>query len=210
MPSAIERQTAEMLAALDAKDPYTRLHSERVGMLMGRFAAAMSLPLPQAKEMTIAGLLHDTGKLDTPNELLEKISQGEPFENDAHKEEMKRHVEAARIAHIDLPATVRLAIRHHHEKWDGSGYPDGLAGTDIPPTARMLAVCDVYDAISAERPQRKALAPRKAAAALRKLEGSKLDPKLTEVFIRKVAEPGANISLLERLLRFFSSQRTKK
>jgi len=193
MSNAIERQTAEILVALDAKDPYTRLHSERVGMLMGRFAAAMSLPAPQAKEMTIAGLLHDAGKLDTPDVLLEKISQGNPFESDVQNEEMKRHVDAARIAHIDLPATVRLAIRHHHE----------LAGTDIPPTARMLAVCDVYDAVSAERPQRKALAPKKAAAALRKLEGSKLDPKLTEVFIRKVAEPGAAVSLIERLLAFF-------
>jgi HD-GYP domain-containing protein (c-di-GMP phosphodiesterase class II) len=198
-----DEKIARFLEELDSKDQYTRAHSEKVGALMECFAAKMLLPDVHIRQMKLAGLLHDAGKLDTPDEVLHKISRGESLSPD-EKKELEKHVESGnRLSDVgDVPATVTLAVRYHHENWDGEGFPDRLGGTAIPPSARMLAVCDVYAAVTADRPGRRGMKPRKAAALLKKLGGSRLDPKLAGVFIEKIVAPDIPVPLARKLINF--------
>ncbi len=181
-----EEVVEKSLAVLAKKDAYTAEHSRRVGELMEEFAVAVGLPKSQARQMRVSGILHDAGKLDLPDKLLGKIARGESLGGD-DKVAVKRHVEPGRLLEAvgELPTAVIQAIRHHHERWDGSGYPDGLAGGDIPPAARMLAICDLFDAVTRDRPVRPGMKPRKAARFLRDNAGKELDPKLVEIFINK-------------------------
>jgi HD-GYP domain-containing protein (c-di-GMP phosphodiesterase class II) len=199
-----DEKTARFLEELGAKDPYTREHSERVGALMEVFAARMLLPDVHIQQMKLAGLLHDAGKLDASDEILRKISTGKSLSTE-EKKALESHVESGgRLSLLgDLPASVTLAVRHHHESWDGAGFPDRIGGTAIPPSARMLAVCDVYAAVTADLPGRRGMKPRKAAALLKKLGGSRLDPKLTDVFIKKIVAPEMGVSFARKLTDFF-------
>jgi HD-GYP domain-containing protein (c-di-GMP phosphodiesterase class II) len=202
MFNTADEKIARFLEELGAKDPYTRAHSERVGDLMERFAAEMLLPEVHIRQMKLAGLFHDAGKLDAPDAILLKISRGESLSAE-EKKILEQHVESGgRLSGFDLPSTVMLAIRHHHESWDGDGFPDRLGGTAIPPSARMLTVCDVYAAVTADLPGRAGLKPNKAAALLKKLCGSRLDPKLANVFISKVVKPEMRDSFLRKLLNY--------
>ncbi len=148
--------------ALEAKDPCTRGHSERVGAWGRRLASAMGLPAGEIDTVTQAGLLHDIGKIGVPETVLRKRG---PLDHDEWAF-MRNHplVGAQIVAPFDFFADGALVIRHHHERWDGSGYPDGLAGAAIPLGARIVAVADVFDALTSERPYRPAL-PRAAALA---------------------------------------------
>ncbi len=205
---AIERFLTEM----GDKDLYTRSHSERVGGLMEQFAKAIKLPAAHSRQMRLAGLFHDAGKLDMPRRILDVISSGGSLSPD-DKKTLEKHVEAeSRLAGVgDLPATVTLAIRHHHESWDGSGFPDRLAGTTIPPSARMLAICDVFDAVNEGKPGRASSKPRRATSILRKLSGSRLDPELTEIFVKGVVRINyPHTSVKAFFLRFMPSFIRKK
>jgi HD-GYP domain-containing protein (c-di-GMP phosphodiesterase class II) len=199
-----DEKIAAFLKELDSKDTYTREHSIRVGELMERFATEMRLPDVHVRQMMIAGLLHDAGKLDIPDEILHKISHGESLAAD-EKKALEKHVESDGLLSSvgDLPVTVKLAIRHHHENWDGEGFPDRPGGPAIPPSARMLAVCDVFAAVTADLPGRKGLKPRKAATLLKKLGGSRLDPKLADVFIAKIVTPDIPVSIFRKIINFF-------
>jgi HD-GYP domain-containing protein (c-di-GMP phosphodiesterase class II) len=168
-------------------DTGTLKHSERVAGLMERFALSMHLPEQQVRHMMIAGLVHDSGKLLIDKSILGKIAAAESLEP-AEKDAMRNHIYCDWLPRLigDLPTTVLLAVRHHHECWDGSGYPDGLKEQEIPPTARMLTVCDVFDAVSTTRPGKRSLTPQQAAAELILLDNSKLDPKLTDFFLTHV------------------------
>lgn len=148
--------------ALEAKDPYTRGHSERVGAWARRVAAALGLPLHEIEAIGQAGLLHDIGKIGVPEAVLRKRG---PLD-ESEWALMRRHplVGAQIVAPFEFFAAGALVIRHHHERGDGSGYPDGLAGPAIPVGARIVAVADVYDALTSDRPYRAAL-PREAAIA---------------------------------------------
>ena len=202
MATAEHNSLPAFLDSLGKKDPYTREHSERVGDLMEKFAVAMKLPASHIMQMKVAGLIHDAGKLDTPNEILGRISRGESIPA-AEKKALEAHVESeSRLATLGfIPMTVKLAVRHHHERWDGTGFPDKLAGGAIPPSARMLTVCDVYDAVCSDRPGKKGVGPRKASKMLKKSSGTSLDPKLAQIFIDKIASPEIKPNLLERFIR---------
>jgi putative nucleotidyltransferase with HDIG domain len=171
--------------ALEAKDPYTRGHSERVGALARRLAMALAMPAAEADTIAQAGLLHDIGKIGVPEAVLRK---GGPLTDDEW-ELMRRHpiVGAQIVAPFEFFAAGVLAIRHHHERCDGSGYPDRLVGTAIPAGARVVAVADVYDALTSDRPYRAALSAADALELIVRQAGTTLDPDVVAALLDVLA-----------------------
>ncbi|MBI2205472.1 MAG: HD-GYP domain-containing protein [Candidatus Rokubacteria bacterium] len=167
--------------ALEAKDPYTRGHSERVSRWSRRLAVALDLQPHAVEVVTQAGLLHDLGKIGVPETVLRKPGGLD----DAEWALMKRHplIGAEIVAPLEFFAGGALVIRHHHERVDGSGYPDGLHGDRIPLGARVVAVADVYDALTSDRPYRRALSPEAALAHLMTEAGRTLDEAAVATFI---------------------------
>jgi len=164
--------------ALEAKDPYTRGHSERVGARARRMALLLGLSPADAHTVGQAGLLHDIGKIGVPEAVLAKRG---PLDAEEWAM-MRRHpvIGAQIVAPFEFFASGAVAIRHHHERIDGSGYPDGLAGDRIPRAARIVAVADVYDALTSDRSYRAALPPEHALAVMRAHAGRTLDPDAVE------------------------------
>jgi ribonuclease P protein subunit RPR2 len=167
--------------ALEAKDPCTRGHSERVGAWGGRIATALGLSAEETDTITQAGLLHDIGKIGVPEAVLRKRG---PLDADEWAL-MRNHpiVGAQIVAPFEFFAGGALVIRHHHERWDGSGYPDGLVGSAIPIGARVVAVADVFDALTSDRPYRRALARDTALAYLAEEAGRSLDAEVVAVML---------------------------
>ncbi|MBI4246763.1 MAG: HD-GYP domain-containing protein [Candidatus Rokubacteria bacterium] len=167
--------------ALEAKDPYTRGHSERVGAASRRLAVALGLGAREVETVAQAGLLHDIGKIGMPEAVLGKCG---PLSHDDWQL-MRRHplVGAQIVAPFEFFAGGTLVIRHHHERSDGSGYPDGLVGSDIPLGARIVAVVDVYDALTSDRPYRAALAHDAAVECLLTEAGNTLDEDVVAAFV---------------------------
>ena len=167
--------------ALEAKDPYTRGHSERVGAWGGRIATALGLSSEETDTITQAGLLHDIGKIGVPEAVLRKRG---PLEGDEWAL-MRNHpiVGAQIVAPFEFFAAGALVVRHHHERWDGSGYPDGLAGAAIPIGARVVAVADVFDALTSDRPYRRALPRDTVLTYLAEEAGRSLDAEVVAVML---------------------------
>jgi HD-GYP domain-containing protein (c-di-GMP phosphodiesterase class II) len=167
--------------ALEAKDPYTRGHSERVGAWGRRLGTALGLPADEIDAVTQAGLLHDIGKIGVPETVLRK--RGALGHDDWTL--MRNHpmVGSQIVAPFEFFAGGAAVIRHHHERWDGSGYPDGLAGAAIPLGARIVAVADVFDALTSDRPYRGALPRDTALAYLSEEAGRTLDADVVAVFL---------------------------
>ena len=174
--------------ALEAKDVYTRGHSERVGLTSRRLALALGLPAGEAEMIARAGLLHDIGKIGVPEAVLRKTGALTPEEWTL----MRRHplIGAQIVSPFEFFAAGALVIRHHHERIDGSGYPDGLAGEGIPLGARIVAVADVYDALTSDRPYRPAMSAGAALAHLADQAGRGLDATIVHTFVGLV-EAGA-------------------
>jgi putative nucleotidyltransferase with HDIG domain len=174
--------TIETLAmAIDAKDQVTHGHIRRVQ----RFALGLAAELgvkdeAQLKALEAAALLHDTGKLVVPEHILNKPGRLTPGEFD----KMKAHasVGAGILSAIHFPYPVVPIVRHHHESWDGTGYPDGLKGIDIPVGARILAVVDCFDALTSDRPYRRRLTDDEALTILMQRRGSMYDPLIVDTF----------------------------
>lgn len=177
---AILQSLLGLANALEAKDPYTRGHSERVARLAGRLARARGLSDASVQAVTQAGLLHDLGKIGVPEAILRKPAPLTEIE----WEVMRRHpvVGAQIVAPLEFFAEGAFVIRHHHERVDGSGYPDRLAGAAIPLGARIVAVADVYDALTSDRPYRPRLSHAQALDLLRAEAGRGLDAELVHVF----------------------------
>ncbi len=176
--------TVETLAmAIDAKDDVTHSHVRRVQA----YAAALAQELKVSDELTLkaieaAALLHDTGKLAIPERILNKPGGLTP----AEFEQMKRHVDigANILSLVDFPYPVVPIVRCHHENWDGSGYPAGVSGIDIPIGARILSVVDCFDALTSDRPYRRAMSREAAIAILVDRRGKMYDPDVVDAFIR--------------------------
>lgn len=167
--------------AIEAKDPYTHGHSERVMEYAVQIAQKLGLPEEEIETLRYAGILHDIGKigvrgivLNNPNGLT-----GEEYD------EIKKHplVGEGIIKPIELLQPIRPLIRHHHEWYNGKGYPDGLSGENIPLGARILVVADAYDAMKFDRPYRKALTEETIIQELKRGSGIQFEPKIVEIFL---------------------------
>lgn len=175
------RATLEAFArAIDARDAYTAGHSERVAAYTLTLARTMNLPDGELETIRRAGLLHDIGKVGVRDAILLKAGRLEPEERalmEAHTVIGHRMLEGLPFLVDALPA-----VRSHHERWDGKGYPDGLSGTDIHPHARLMAVADAYDAMTSARPYRSALSGEEAARRVRAEPGAQFEPAVVEAF----------------------------
>ncbi len=180
--------------AVDAKDPRTRSHSQTVSQLCVMVATELGFEPRQLGRIRVAGLLHDVGKIGIPGGILQKPARLIADEY----EQMKHHpVLGAEIVRAANFADEARWVRHHHERFDGSGYPDGLAGEQIPLESRIILVADAFEAITADRPYRTALGRELALAELHANAGSQFDPRVVEAFCRAL---GAGGDVVERLI----------
>ncbi len=170
-----------LVRTLEAKDPYTRLHSERVTKWAVGIAEEMGCPQEKLDTLTFAGHLHDIGKIGIRDQILMKPGKLTREEYEI----IKTHpvIGAEIVGHLGLLTEEKAIIRHHHERWDGRGYPDGLAGEDIPELSRILAVADTYDAITSRRPYRDAKGEDFARQEIQKNAGTQFDPAVVEAFV---------------------------
>lgn len=173
----------DLTAALESKDPYTHGHSQRVERHSYRTAAAMGLSAEDIEDLRKAAALHDVGKIRVPDRILRKAGPLTPEERTIVEEHA---VVGAWMVSSVGNADVIAAVRHHHERWDGAGYPDGLSGSDIPLFARLISVSDAYDAITSTRPYRASAGRDEAVDALRAGAGTHFDPEITEKFIESL------------------------
>ncbi|AIE84348.1 putative metal-dependent phosphohydrolase [Fimbriimonas ginsengisoli Gsoil 348] len=170
--------------AIDAKDQYTHQHIIRVQRYAVAVAIEMGLEGGDLEGVRTGALLHDIGKLGVPEYVLLKPGPLTPEEY----EKVKKHPEigAAILDPVEFPWPVLPVVRHHHERWDGTGYPDGLAGENIPLTARIMAVADVYDAVTSTRSYRQAWTHERAVELIRREAGSHFDPVVVESFLKVI------------------------
>jgi len=175
-----------IVKALEYYDTYTRGHSERVARYATLVADKMKLPRELIRRLYWAALLHDIGKIFVPQAVLNKPSK---LEDDEYKLVKIHPVKSEElIREIEGMEDIALWVRHHHERWDGGGYPDGLAGEAIPLLSRILAVVDSFDAMTTERPYKRALNKQEAIRELLENAGKQFDPKVTEVMIQLLNE----------------------
>ncbi len=182
LEDALTTTLSVLAGAMEMRDPYTAAHERAVGGLA--IAIANELGLEPAKRQAIhyAALTHDIGKISVPSEILLKPGSLTADEWAV----MRRHtiVGAEMLASIAFFADVHPLVRGHHERWDGDGYPDRLAGTAIPLGARILCVCDSYNAMITDRPYRAAMSPQAALAELRRCSGTQFDPAVVTALER--------------------------
>jgi response regulator RpfG family c-di-GMP phosphodiesterase len=184
-------QTIRALSeAVDAKDAYTRGHSERVGVYASKIAREMNFPKDVIERVYIAGLLHDVGKIGVRDAVItkpERLTPEEYLEIKAHPEIGYRILEP-----VEFLRDVAPCVRHHHEWYDGSdrGYPDRLRGDQIPLPSRIILVADTVEAMTSDRPYRKALSLEAVISEIHKFSGTQFDPKVTEPFLRLIEREG--------------------
>jgi diguanylate cyclase (GGDEF)-like protein/putative nucleotidyltransferase with HDIG domain len=179
--------TVEALAGLvEARDYATAQHVQTVAELAARLATALGVDEPQAEMVGLAGRLHDIGKVAVPDAILQKPSALTPDEWAL----MREHpvIGAATVSKVPVLRSIVPVIRSHHERWDGRGYPDGLAGVSIPLGARILAVADAYSAMTSDRPYRPARTIETALAEVQRCSGSQFDPEVVAALARIVGQ----------------------
>lgn len=189
-----------LTAAIDAKDPYTSGHSERVARIAVRLAQELNMSPQKRGDLYLAGLLHDVGKIGIDDVLLKKTG---PLSPDEYRR-IQEHVEIGVTILRDLRKLRHIlpGVRHHHERLDGSGYPDRLEGEMIPQEARILAVADSFDAMSSNRPYRKRLSPLQIDEIFRNGRGVQWDPDVVDALfacradLEAIREKGLGESLL--------------
>lgn len=170
-----------LTASVDAKDRYTCGHSERVALLGARLAEAMKMSKEQVEQYHIAGMLHDVGKIGVPEAVLSKSGRL----SDEEFEQIKSHPVIGYNILKDIPPLLDVlpGVLHHHERWDGTGYPEELSGEHIPMMGRMLALADTFDAMSSTRSYRSAMARNEVLAEIRRCAGTQFDPELVQTFV---------------------------
>ena len=176
------RQTLTMLAQIvEARDTDAGVHLQHIQYYSRALALRLGLDPQTANEIAYAGMIHDVGKANVPDAILKKPG---PLTME-EREEIQKHTlfGDALLSENEEFRAAREVARSHHEKWDGSGYPDRLAGEDIPLAARIVAVADVYDALISERPYKQAWPVEDAIAEIRRMSGSHLDPKIVDAFV---------------------------
>lgn len=181
LETAFTTTLALLTSTVEAKDDYTATHGEDVAELAERVALQIGLAPGTAREVRLAAMLHDVGKVAVPSEILQKPGAL----SEAEWATMRSHaaVGGELVSRIQAFAHLAPAVRASHERWDGGGYPDGLAGVAIPLAARIVAACDTYDAIVTDRPYRPARPSHEAVAELQRVAGSQLDAVVVRALI---------------------------
>jgi len=190
----ISVSTLEALVnALEAKDPYLRGHSARVADLSASVAAEMAMTDEQVERVRTAGRLHDIGKIGIREEVLNKHG---PLSNEEY-DHVKLHVivGAQILAPLVHLKEVIAFIKHHHERWDGMGYPDRLSGTATPPGARIIGAVEIFDALTSSRPYQERMTPEEAVERMNELSGRVIDPQVYEALATVVARRQALVFL---------------
>lgn len=177
-----------LIGAVEAKDPYTHGHSARVADLSTRIGLRLALEPDAVRGLHQGAFLHDVGKISVPDRILNKPGDLDPEE----WEQIQRHPEVGwdLVSRADSLHGALSAIRHHHERWDGTGYPDRLGGADIPLSGRIVAVADVWDALTSDRAYRPAWDLDRAVSHIAAASGTLFDPACVEAFLDVVAENG--------------------
>lgn len=186
------RAMRAIASALDAQSSYTLGHSRRVEAHARKVGAALDLEPSIVEELALAAALHDLGNVAVPDAILRKageLTSGERVEIERHA------LLGAEMAELTGSDAIVAGIRHHHEHWEGSGYPNGIAGTQIPLYARVIAIAEAYDAMTSARAYRHGFGTRDAIGILRAEAGGQFDPELVEVFVSSLRRP---IPFLER------------
>ena len=175
-----------LASALDARDPYTKCHSENVTRYSVMIARALNLSLAEIEKLKRAGLLHDIGKIGIRDEILLK-----PGKLTAQEfEQIKAHPAKGETIIKSLPflGEIPIWVRHHHERFDGKGYPDGIEGERIELGARILAIADTFDAMTSDRPYRKALSLEVTVEEIKRNKGSQFDPEIADCFLKIIEQ----------------------
>ncbi len=190
--TALERgylETIRSLAsAIDAKDPTTRGHAERVAALAVDIGRELGVGADALAALEYAGVLHDIGKIGVPDAILAKRTPLTPDEVALVRDHPR--IGAEIVAGVEFLRGAVPAIRGHHERWDGGGYPDALAGDEIPLVARVVNAADTWDACTSERPYQRALDPSEAARVLGTLRGTQLDPAAHDALVAVLRRRG--------------------
>ena len=176
--------TSALANAIEAREEGMRGHCERLTVLAMRLGLAFGLREEEIETLRLGALLHDIGKIGIPDSVLRKAAPLTPEETEL----MRTHAVIGDniLEPIDLLAAVRPIVRHHHERWDGAGYPDGLAGEDIPLEARIMAIADAVEAMSASRVYREPLTEPEIVRELERGRGTQWDPTLVDLVLRLV------------------------
>jgi putative two-component system response regulator len=184
LPLVVMDTLMALALAVDSKDRFTQGHSRKVSVYAVMIAEAMGLEPPAIEEIRLGAMLHDVGKVGILELILNKSGPLNPEE----WETMKRHAAYGAKLLEPLRGTerVRNIIAHHHEFFDGSGYPDGLAGEQIPLGARIVAIADAYDTITSDRAYNKARTPDEAFLELDRCSGAQFDPELVPIFVSRL------------------------
>jgi putative nucleotidyltransferase with HDIG domain len=183
---APNRMIEALARAMNARDGFTHAHAQRVQRFAAALAGAANIRDHRLLEaLDAAALLHDIGKLGIPDQLLHKPG---PLTADEYAQ-VKQHavIGADILSAMPFPGPLALIVRHHHENWDGTGYPDGLRGDAIPLGARVLAIVDCYDALTSDRPYRRSLSHERATAMILERRGTMYEPEIADAFLRIVA-----------------------
>lgn len=189
-----------LVSALEARDPMTEAHAGRIRDLAGALAVALDLSPDERHGVRLGAILHDVGKIGISDTILLKpgpLTAGEWRIMRTHPELGERLLAGIPFLTAALPI-----VRHHHERWDGEGYPDGLRGEDIPAGARIVAVCDAWDAMTSDRPYRSARSPEHAAAELHGGAGTHFDPACVGLLLGLLEEIGSLEQLERQVVQF--------
>jgi len=166
---------------LEVKNPYMRDHANNVAEYSRKIATALKLPDDQVEVIYYAGILHDIGKVGVSDNILQKpakLNENEWVDMKSHPVIGRNMVEQVKLFRAEEPL-----ILHHHERYDGSGYPEGLDDKKIPLGSRIISIADAYDAMISIRPYRKAMDPKTAQKIIRDASGTQFDPEIAEVFL---------------------------
>src|SRR5438552_235617 len=192
--SRLHLATVEALAtAIDAKDQTSHCHVRRVEIYSDGLGRLLGLSKSELSALRAGALLHDVGKLAVPDHILNKPDALSPAE--FQKTKIHTIVGAEILSRVNFPYPVIPVVKHHHERWDGLGYPDRLKGEEIPITARIMAVVDCFDSVREDRPFRSAMSREAAIDLLREGKGSHFDARIVELFINNLAQFEAEIAI---------------
>ncbi|HVM74205.1 MAG TPA: diguanylate cyclase [Candidatus Saccharimonadales bacterium] len=186
LPQSILDTVTSLAYAIDAKDQYTQGHSQKVSAYAALLAEAIGMSEAEAEEIRLGAVLHDVGKVGIPEQILNKSGPLNPEE----WETMKTHVTyGGKLLEPLLPlARIRQMVLHHHEFFDGSGYPEALSGKDIPLGARIVTIADSYDTITSDRSYKKGRTAEQALSELERCAGTQFDPELVAAFVRAMRQ----------------------